>query len=166
MLRFGKLPLGFAASHQVSERGSFGSLFLHGMAQLVMACSGRKVLTRHSSGRLRRRLIPALGIMDTSTHAQKLALAGAPVLAELHASGFLDLEKQLAESIELASSGSEAQRVAALVQIKGLCHVKALGDTWVKRPSDIEWLNMLSALRAAAAEASQSLTPQGRGIDA
>jgi hypothetical protein len=53
--------LEFAASRQVSERGGFGSLFLHGVAQLVMACSGRKVLTSHSSGRLRRRLIPALG---------------------------------------------------------------------------------------------------------
>jgi hypothetical protein len=60
MLRFGKLTLGFAASRQVSERGGFGSLLLHGMAQLVMACSGRKVLTSHSSGRLRRRLTPAL----------------------------------------------------------------------------------------------------------
>jgi hypothetical protein len=31
------------------------------MVQFVMACSGRKFLTIHPSGRLRRRLIPALG---------------------------------------------------------------------------------------------------------
>ena len=79
MLRFGKLPLGFAASSQVSERGGFGALFLHGMAQLVMTCSGRKVLTRHSSGRLRRRLIPALGSQgryDDRRYTNELWLRG------------------------------------------------------------------------------------------
>jgi hypothetical protein len=34
---------------------------LQRMVQFVMACSGRKFLTIHPSGRLRRRLIPALG---------------------------------------------------------------------------------------------------------
>jgi hypothetical protein len=67
VLRFGKLPLGVSASRPVSKRGVFGSFVLHGMAQFVMASSGRKVLTSHSSGPLRcsGRLIPALGLMET-----------------------------------------------------------------------------------------------------
>src|SRR3546814_2454171 len=82
--------------------------------------------------------------MDRPQHVQELYAAAAPVVSELRASEFFDLADRLSACLALATTGNPKERTVALQEIRGLCHIKALGDTYVKRPTDLEWLNMLS----------------------
>jgi hypothetical protein len=88
--------------------------------------------------------------MDRSQQAQELHASAAPVINELRISEFFDLADRLSACIALATTGDPDERTKALQEIQGLCHIKALGDTYVKRPTDLAWLTMLSQLSAAA----------------
>ena len=63
MFRFGKSVWCLRQAVKFQSVGFCGSLLLHGAVWFVLSHSGRKSLTSHSSGRLRRRLIPALALM-------------------------------------------------------------------------------------------------------
>src|SRR3546814_2994132 len=91
--------------------------------------------------------------MDRPQHVQELYAAAAPVVSELRASEFFDLADRLSACLALATTGTPKERTVALQEIRGLCHITALGDTYVKRPTDLEWLNMLSKLSASATSA-------------
>src|SRR3546814_4164108 len=68
--------------------------------------------------------------MDRPQHVQELYAAAAPVVSELRASEFFDLADRLSACLALATTGNPKERTVALQEIRGLCHIKALGDTY------------------------------------
>ena len=104
--------------------------------------------------------------MDRLQHVQELYAAAAPVVNELRASEFFDLADRLSSCLALATTGNSNERTVALQEIRGLCHIKALGDTYVKRPTDLEWLAILSKLSAAATCALDPSASDASGTEA
>jgi hypothetical protein len=94
--------------------------------------------------------------------ASRLVSSAEPILVELRASGFIELERRLAVAVDRAISGSIEQRLASLSEIQGLCNPKALGDMWVKGPSVADWLNGLSALSTIAAHLIQDMSSRSQ----
>jgi hypothetical protein len=104
--------------------------------------------------------------MYRSQETRELCEAAAPVVNELRASKFFDLADRLSACLALATTGTLNERTVALQEIRGLCHIKALGDTCVERPTDHDWLEMLDQLSAAAICAQKQSVSGANGAEA
>ena len=104
--------------------------------------------------------------MYRSQKDRELCEAADPVVNELLASELFDLAERLSACVALATTGSPNERKVALQEIGGLCHIKALGDAYVKNVTDNAWLKMLDQLSAAAEFAQNQTASDANGAQA
>ena len=89
-----------------------------------------------------------------------LKAIGEQVLQVLLDSGREDKAKRLARELKAAQGSDPKRRDKALRTIIGWCHVKALGDVYIKRLTLNEWWGQLSKLEAAAERGRRKTKPR------